>query len=370
MRFRFSFWIAAFLAISCLFRVGAMSAQEPAPPPAPTPSNPVPPSASNQDQGASIRQNVNLVDVLFTVSDKKDKMVVDLNKQDFKVFDDNSPQEIRFFSRQTNLPLRVGLLLDTSNSIRQRLQFEQQAAIDFLFDVIRRDEDLAFLMTVDDDPEVIQSYTTDVQKLRDTIMRQRAGGGTALYDAVYQACQQLLNSPLSANTSDVDVRRVLVIISDGEDNLSRHTRGEALDMAQRAGIVIYTISTSINWIITDQEASSTKLADRKYMKDEGDRVLQQFSQDSGGRAFFPYHVEDLGRSFMDIAEELRSQYSLGYVPSDRVVADGKFHTIRINTDMKGLEVHARKGYYAIAPRTAGTIPGAPAASQSRSPGPR
>src|SRR5580704_3079389 len=172
----------------CLMAAG-LRAQQPQQAPAP---------AAEPDQGASIRQNVNLVDVLFTVFNNKNKVVANLEKADFKVFDDNVPQEIRFFSRQTDLPLRVGLLLDTSNSIRQRLQFEQQAATDFLFDVIRRDKDQAFLMTVDDNPEVIQPFTGDVPHLRDVIQRQRAGGGTALYDAIYKACEELLHSPLPA----------------------------------------------------------------------------------------------------------------------------------------------------------------------------
>jgi Ca-activated chloride channel family protein len=321
----------------CLIAPG-LKAQQPQQVPAP--------AAAEPDQGASIRQNVNLVDVLFTVFNNKSKIVANLEKADFKVFDDNVPQEIRFFSRQTDLPLRVALLLDTSNSIRQRLQFEQQAATDFLFDVIRRDKDQAFLMTVDDNPEVIQPFTGDVAHLRDVIQRQRAGGGTALYDAIYKSCEELLHSPPPPAGAPPDLRRVLVVISDGDDNLSRHSRGEALDMAQRAGIVIYAISTSIDWIVTDQETNSTKSFNRKYQKDPGDQVLEEFATDSGGRVFFPYHVDDLAQSFQDIGEELRSQYSLGYVPAGRT-ADRKFHSIRIAVGTKGLQVHARKGYYAL-----------------------
>jgi VWFA-related protein len=140
------------------------------------------------------------------------------------------------------------------------------------------------------------------------------------------------------------MRPVLVVISDGDDNLSRHSRGEALEIATRAGIVIYTISTSTNWILTDQEAAGGDLSNRKYMKDEGDKVLQQFSDESGGRAFFPYHADDLAQSFAYIGDELRSQYSLAYVPVRP--ADGKFHKIRIEVNAKGLQVRARKGYYA------------------------
>ena len=132
-------------------------------------------------------------------------------------------------------------------------------------------------------------------------------------------------SPTPAN----DVRRVLVVISDGEDTLSHHSRGEALEIAQRAGIVIYTISSNTDWIVTDQETNPSKSVDRKYEKDPGDQVLQQFAEDSGGRAFFPYHVDDLAQSFAQIGDELRSQYSLAYTLPSGQLTDGKFHTIRI-----------------------------------------
>ena len=315
-------------------KLHAQQPQQPPPPPAETPAT----------AGQSIRENVSLVDVLFTVLNRQNKIVADLNRENFRVFDDDAEQEIRFFNRQTDMPLRVGLLLDTSNSIRDRLKFEQEAAIDFLYNVIRRDKDQAFLMTVDDQPEVVQGFTGDLDTLREVILKQRAGGGTALYDAVYQASQQLRKLAPSVGNPDKDLRRVLVVISDGDDNLSRHSRGETLDNAQRGGIVIYTISTSINWILTDQEAAQRDPSNRKYMKDEGDKVLQQFSEESGGRAFFPYRVDDLAQSFAYIGDELRSQYSLAYVPTRP--ADGKFHKIRIEVNAKGLQVRARKGYYA------------------------
>ena len=155
--------------------------------------------------------------------------------------------------------------------------------------------------------------------------------------------------PPSVGDPDKDMRRVLVVISDGDDNLSRHSRGEALDIAQRAGIVIYAISTSTNWILPDQEARGD-LSNRKYMKDAGDKVLQQFADESGGRAFFPYRVDDLAQSFAYIGTELRSQYSLAYVPTRS--PDGKFHKIRIEVNAKGLQVRARRGYFATPPAAA------------------
>jgi Ca-activated chloride channel family protein len=331
--------VSTFLAILACGAAG-LRAQEPK-------TSPEPPVAQQQP----IVKNVSLVNVLFNVLSARNKIIADMEQKDFKVFDDNVPQEIRFFSRQTDLPLRVGLLLDTSNSIRQRLQFEQEAAVDFLFSVIRKDKDQAFLMSVDDDPEIVQSSTSDLDRLRDAIQKQRAGGGTALYDAVYTAAQQLATQVPQSTGSPLDARGVLVVISDGDDNISRHTRGEALEIAQRAGIVIYTISTSTDWIITDQETNSSNSDNRKYLKTDGDRTLEQFAADSGGQSFFPYHVDDLARSFNNIGTDLRSQYSLAYVPTSQA-ADGKFHTIRIETGVKGLKIQARKGYFATAPQAA------------------
>jgi VWFA-related protein len=337
-------WRSLAFLLTLVFAAPGVWAQ--APGAATAPPAPAPAPESGQDANQSIRTNVNLVDVLFTVIDKKNKMVPDLGQDNFKVFDDNKPQEIRFFSQQTDLPLRVGLLLDTSNSIRQRLQFEQEAAIDFLFNVIRRDKDEAVLMTIDDQPEVIQDFTGDMDLLRDAIQRQRAGGATALYDAIYKGCAELLQHAPLTNTTN-DVRRVLVVISDGEDTLSHHSRGEALEIAQRAGIVIYTISSNTDWILTDQETNPSKSYDRKFEKGPGDQVLQQFAEDSGGRAFFPYKIDDLAQSFSQIGAELRSQYSLAYNLPSGQLPDGKFHSIRIAVATKGLQVHARKGYLAV-----------------------
>ena len=260
-RITFAIFAAAILCCVHLHAQQPQQPQQPSPPSAP----PEPPLTSGQ----SIRQNVNLVDVLFTVLNRQNKIVADLNRDNFRVFDDDAEQQVRFFNRQTDMPLRVGLLLDTSNSIRDRLKFEQQAAIDFLYNVIRRDKDQAFLMTVDDEPEMVQGFTGDLDTLREIILKQRAGGGTALYDAIYQACQQLLKLPPSVGNPDRDLRPVLVVISDGDDNLSRHSRGEALEIAQRAGIVIYTISTSTNWIVTDQEAARLSLQPEIYERRTG-----------------------------------------------------------------------------------------------------
>ena len=317
-----------------------------APAPAPPPEAPV---ASTD----AIRRDVNLVDVLFSVFDKQNRIVANLGQTDFRVSDDGQPQRILFFGRQSDLPLRVGLLLDTSNSIRSRLKFEQEAAIDFLYTVIRREKDQTFLMTIEDDPQLILPATSDLNRARDTILRQRAGGGTALYDAIYQAAEEMIKLPLPTG-SRLDLRRVLVVISDGEDTLSRRSRAEALDMAQRAGIVIYTISTSTEWIVSDNNSRAARTANRKYMKTGGDKILETFANDSGGRAFFPYLIDDLASSFAAIGDELRNQYFLAYVPAGRT-PDGKFHKINIQAIPKDLQVHARNGYYATPPEATAPV---------------
>ena len=320
------------------------AAQQPAHP-QPAPSQEAAPQ--RQDQG-KITQVVNLVDVLFTVLSRRNKLVPDLEKDDFKVWDDKSPESIRYFSRQTDLPLRIGLLMDTSNSIRDRLKFEQDAATSFLFSVLRHNKDQAFVMTFDDEPAILQGFTDDAGRLRDEIVKTRAGGGTAVYDAIYGACQKELSHPPRPPGDQPDVvRRVMILISDGDDNLSNHTRSEAIEMAQRYSVVIYTISTSTQWIQLSQ-TNPDKIANRKTHLTEGDKILQDLADETGGRAFFPYHVDDLDQSFQDIGDELRNQYSIAYIPSHSQY-DGKYHRIRIEVpEHKGYQVRARRGYFAKA----------------------
>ncbi len=310
---------------------------------------------SAQEQAPPIVTEVRLVDVIFTVLNRRQKFVTDLGRENFKVFEDGAPQDIRFFSRQTDLPLRVGMLLDTSNSIRDRLKFEQEAAADFFYSTLRRNKDLAFLMIFDNEPSVIEEYTSDLDKLRDTINRQRAGGGTALYDGVYFACNDRLARPPMPTGPTPEVRRVLVVISDGDDTHSTRAKSEAIEACQRAGVVVYAISTSTQWVTATEAADPTKRVNRKIHKEPGDKTLDELTEETGGRAFFPYRLDDLAQSFQDIGDELRSQYSLAYVPQNRST-EGVFRKIKIEVDRKGLMVRARKGYYA--PRTAAISPAA------------
>jgi Ca-activated chloride channel homolog len=321
--------------------------QNPTPPTMPPATNPEQQQAPQKSQ-TTIPVSVNLVDVLLTVLDRRNKLVPDLEKQDFKIYDDNVPQDIRYFSKQSDLPLRIGMLMDTSNSIRDRLKFEQDAANNFLFSVLRRNKDQAFVMTFDDEPQLLTGFTGDTGSLRDHILRTRAGGGTAVYDAIYTACSTQLNHPPRPPGDQPDVvRRVMVLISDGEDNLSTHTRAEAIEMAQRTSVVIYAISTSTQWITLD-DPSKEKTGNRKYHLTEGDKILQDLADETGGRAFYPYHVDDLDQSFQDIGEELRNQYSIAYNPTNHSL-DGRYHNIKIDVpEHKGYQVRARRGYYARA----------------------
>ena len=346
--------IAAFLAVSLLLPASAAwtqqssSSSEAAKPQTSSSTQSTPNQETPQQSGQTFKREVNLVDVLFTVLNRRNKLVPDLAQGDFKVFDEGKPQEIRYFSKQSDLPLRIGMLLDTSNSIRDRIKFEQDASVSFLFSVLRRNKDEAFVMTFDDEPQIIQGFTSDTGALRDQIMGTRAGGGTAIYDAIYEACSKQLNHPPRPAGDQPDVvRRVMILISDGEDNLSLRTRSEAIELAQRTSVVIYTISTSTQWIALE-ETNPEKTSDRKYHLTDGDKILQDLAEETGGRAFFPYHVDDLDQSFQDIGDELRNQYSIAYQPLNYTL-DGRYHKIRVEVpDHKGYRVNARRGYYARA----------------------
>jgi VWFA-related protein len=282
-------------------------------------------SAEAADDVPTIRKRVDEVNVVFTVTDKREHFVKDLTKEDFRVIDDNKPGSINSFSRQTNLPLRVGLLIDASNSVRDRFKFEQESAIEFLNQIIRPNYDRAFVIGFDTTPEVTQDFTDSAEALSHGVRMLRPGGGTAMYDAIYFACRDKL---LKADRGVLATRRAIILLSDGEDNQSRVSREEAIEMAQRAEVIIYTISTN---------TSGLKL--------RGDKVLERFAEETGGKAFNPFKIEDVANAFTEIADELRSQYAISYKPAD-FLADGKYRKIEIVADNKKYHVRARKGYYA------------------------
>ena len=289
----------------------------------PTVSSPV--DLDSVQPTVTIRKRVDEVNVLFIAMDKHGKFVRDLNEKDFNILDDHKPpQSIINFSQQTDLPLRIGLLIDTSGSVKGRFQFEQEAAAGFLQHTIRARYDDAFVMGFNSRSHVVQDFTDNVALLQTGIQHLEDGGGTALYDAIYSACKErLLN-----NDSDRPLRRALVVVSDGEDNQSEHSRTQAIEMAERAQVIIYTISTDDSGLIL-----------------RGDKVLQQLADSTGGRAFFPFKMKDIKSSFSAIEDELRSQYVVSYHPAD-FEADGRFRPIQITALKKDLQVRARKGYFA------------------------
>lgn len=328
----------------------AFSRQQQAPPP-PPPTAPT--QAAGQNPDGTQRVRVAEVDMILSVVNHKQKFIVDLEQKDFRLLEDNHEQEIRFFSRQLDLPLRLGLLMDTSNSIRPRLQFEKEAATNFVSNTLRRDRDQMFIMTFDSDPQVVMNYTNDPEKLRTTIDAQHAGGGTALYDAMLKAADMLNHAP-PVKSGAQEVHRVLVIISDGDDNLSSHTRADVIDALGRVGVQVYTISTSTQWITPEESNDPSKKFDRKWGKTDGDNILEQFADKTGGRAFFPFHVDDVLQDFEDIGVELRSQYLLGYIPANGLT-DGKFRKVKIEVPgHKELQIRSREGYFANAPSAAPT----------------
>ena len=342
-----------FLVVAAVFLFGAVCANRaqdaaPAVPPASpaTPQAPAAGSGPGQKEAPAIRVSTQTVPLTVAVTDKKHNFITDLTQSDFKVFENGQPQDIKFFSAETDLPLRIAVLIDTSNSIRPRLQFEQDAAIDFLNRVIRPLKDQALLMTFDNEPQIIQDYTDDVGRLSDAIRDQRAGGGTALNDAIYLASEKLMKAPLPKNNADV--RRIIVVISDGNDNLSDHAPSDATEAVIRSGTAVYAISTNTDWITLDQGNTPSK-----YELTDGDKILQAFSDQTGGRTFFPYRVEDLGESFVQIGTELRTQYFLAYTPT--APPDGKYRKIDVQVaGRKGILVRTRKGYFATP-----TLPAAP-----------
>ncbi len=304
---------------------------KPAPTPVIRPGQQPSDSASDDfDPAATIVKAVNEVNVVFTATDKHGRFVKDLKQEDIQVLDDTKQvTRIRSFSSQTDLPLQVALLVDASNSVRDRFKFEQEAAIEFLNQIVRPNYDKAFVVGFDATPEVTQDFTDNSEFLAKGVRSLRPGGGTAMYDAIYFSCRdKLLKAPRSG-----PVRRAVIVLSDGDDNLSHVSREEAIEMAQRAEAIIYTISTNISGA-----------------KNKGDKVLERMSEATGGRAFFPFKIQDVADAFTEIQDELRSQYLVSYSPPN-LIADGRFRPLEITAlTQKGLRLRSRKGYFAPSAR--------------------
>jgi Ca-activated chloride channel family protein len=315
------------LAVCCPVRSQAQSAYVSGAPSANSTYDGVAIANSDDPQSAliTIRKRVDEVDVLFIATDKRGKFVRDLNQNDFTILDDHKPpQAIINFRRETDLPLELGLLIDVSGSVNSRFDFEQNAATSFLQHAIRAKFDKAFIIGFNSHSQLAQDFTDNVQLLSAGVHKLHDGGGTALYDAIYRASKE----KFLKDRPDHPVRKAIVVVSDGEDNQSEFSRAQAIEMAQRAEVIIYAISTDDSGLVM-----------------RGDKVLEQIAEATGGRAFFPFKMKDITHSFAAIEDELRSQYVVSYKPAD-FDADGRYRSIEISSLKKDLQVRARKGYFA------------------------
>jgi VWFA-related protein len=283
--------------------------------------------------GATFSSDVKVVSVLATVRTKGGEIVQDLSKEDFILTESGRRQKIKYFSRETNLPLVLGLLVDTSGSQRMVLGEEQEASFRFLDTVLREDLDRTFVVHFDYRPEVLQNITTSKLQLQASLERlmlpyiRRGAGGTTLYDAVY-LCSNLVTKKQTG-------RKALILLTDGEDNASRFSLEEAVDAAQRADTLIYSI------LFSDASFGGSRFGP------DGKGVLQKMSRETGGGFFEVSKKRSLDAIYQQLQEELRNQYSFGYTSDD--TSTKAFRRINISTRRRGLVVQARSGYYAEVP---------------------
>jgi len=280
------------------------------------------PSTRPDESMLTLHSAVSEVQLLFTVTDKKGQYVRNLKQEDFDILDDRKPPEkILAFRSETDLPLQVGLLIDISQSVRERFTFEQEAAITFLHQSLRPKYDQAFVMGFDMTPKVTQDFTDDMDKLAAGIHLLQPGTLTAMYDAVSYSCNKLLKQ--SHNTP---VRRVLILLSDGFDNSSSGTRERAIETAQRAQVSVYTIRTSLT------------------AGGRGQKALEAIAEKTGGRSYVPRQITEVADAFTAIQTELRSQYAVSYKPA-AFKLDGHYRTIEIRTrNRQALRIRSRTGY--------------------------
>jgi VWFA-related protein len=312
----------------------AQAAPAPAPaqaaPPAatqPQPSAQAPASQTPQSGGSdvqTIKVQANEVDLVFTVTDNKGHFIKNLNQSSFGLLDNGRPPEQVFkFAQQTDLPLRVGIMLDTSSSIRGRFEFEQDSAISFLLQVLHRN-DRAFVEGFDVQLDVAQGFTNNIDYLNQGVKKLRPGGGTALFDALYSTCKDQMLTLRETQP----VRKAIILVSDGDDNYSHALESDAIKECQRSETTVYAISTNVS-----------------PSKDKGDDILQAIANATGGRAFYPTRIEDVAAGFSGIEEELRSQYLLEYRPAE-FKQDGAFRTIYLQANDRRYHVRAHTGYFA------------------------
>ncbi|MBZ5497613.1 MAG: VWA domain-containing protein [Acidobacteriia bacterium] len=270
----------------------------------------------------TIRTEVALVNVVFSATGRDGKVVSGLKADDFLVFEDKKPQTIDYFNDWTkgsDIPLTIALLIDTSGSVKTKLDFEKETAAEFFRHVLRRNKDLALIIQFDSDVNLVQDFTEDPDRLTAALDTLRAGNSTALYDAVFLAVDEKLKQETG--------RRVIVVITDGTDTSSKVKEKEAIEVAQRSDVLIYGIGVRGDDLVSFD-------------------VLRKFAEDTGGRFFSPgYRLAEIRAAFQAIGEDLQGQYSLAY-RSTNTVRDGAFRRIDLRCKVPGVSIRARKGYYA------------------------
>lgn len=306
-----------------------------------------PTKPADQDLPAPIRVDVDIVNVLTSVRDKRGALISNLEKKDFTILEDGKPQDIKYFTKETDLPLTIGLLVDVSGSQRNLIEIERSAASQFFSQVLRK-KDEAFLISFGEDCELLQDYTGSPRLLTEGLGRLQVnsgvGGigpgpvptasqprGTVLYDAVYLAANEKLKTEVG--------RKVIVIITDGVDQGSRLTINKAVEAAQKSDAVIYSID------YYDSGAYGFGLS---FGGGGGEGALRKMSDETGGRMYKVDRKHTLDQVFKELQDEMRSQYAIGYTPANDV-KDGSYRKIDIKLSSKDLKPQARKGYYAIKP---------------------
>lgn len=287
------------------------------------------PPATPQQQ-PSFRAGVDIVSLNVTVADPQQRYITDLTQDDFQVFEDGVKQDITLFNR-TNLPIALALLVDTSASMENRLPVAQEAAIGFARRL--RQQDLAEVVDFDSRVVVLQNFTNKAADLESAIRRTSAGGSTSMYNAVYIALKDLKKAV--ATSADEIRRQAIVLLSDGEDTSSLLPFEEVLDLAKRSETAIYAIG------LRAPEGSTS--ASRGFK--EAEFVLRQLSQETGGRAFFPSQVSDLNGIYTQIADELSSQYTVGYT-SKNPKRDAAWRRVVVRTTRQGTQARTKLGYFA------------------------
>jgi VWFA-related protein len=278
-------------------------------------------SVFSQEPKPTIRAEVNLVDVIFTVTDKKGQPVRGLKADDFQILENKQAQKIEYFSDlsgASEVPLTIALLIDTSGSVKDKLDYEIATASEFFKAILRPNKDLALIIQFDSEVNLIQDFTQNQRDLLKALNRLNAGNSTALYDAVYLAA----NEKLKGETG----RKVMIVITDGADTSSKVRKEEAIESAHKSDVLIYGIG------VRSEETDFS--------------VLKRFADETGGMFFSPRaNFKEIQAAFRAISEELQGQYSLAYTSSNKN-KDGSFRAIDIQCKISGVRIRARKGYYA------------------------